>query len=46
MDVFCEEGVFSVDQTKRIVAAAREQGNLMVNVHVDELVPLDGCKVE
>uniref|UniRef100_A0A6A7FP25 Probable imidazolonepropionase n=2 Tax=Hirondellea gigas TaxID=1518452 RepID=A0A6A7FP25_9CRUS len=45
VDVFCEAGVFSVDQTKRIVAEARKLGDLMVNVHVDELAKLDGAKM-
>ena len=37
-DVFCEEGVFTADQTRRILVAARELG-LDVRLHADELAP-------
>ena len=45
IDVFCESGVFSVDQSKRILLEARRMAGLMVNAHVDELTPLGGAKV-
>ncbi|WP_373500985.1 imidazolonepropionase [Desulfococcus sp.] len=41
-DVFCEEGVFSIDQGRRILAAAREAG-LGVKIHADEVHDLGGA---
>lgn len=40
-DVFCEEGVFTVEQTDRILSRARELG-YGVKVHSDEFVALGG----
>ena len=40
-DVFCEEGAFSVAQTRRILEAARAAG-LKLKIHVDEFVALGG----
>jgi len=40
-DVFCETGVFSVQQTERIFRAARAVG-LELRVHADELTDLGG----
>jgi len=37
-DVFCEAGVFSPDQARRILQAARECG-LEIRLHADELAP-------
>ena len=41
-DVFCEEGVFSVDESFRILEAARKVG-LGVKVHADQLTPFGGA---
>jgi imidazolonepropionase len=41
-DVFCETGVFSVNQTERIFRAARAVG-LELRVHADELTDLGGA---
>jgi imidazolonepropionase len=41
-DVFCETGVFSVQQTERIFRAAQSVG-LELRVHADELSDLDGA---
>jgi imidazolonepropionase len=41
-DVFCETGVFSVEQTERIFRAAQAAG-LEVRVHADELTDLGGA---
>ncbi len=38
VDVFCEAGVFSPDQARRILLAARDRG-LEIRLHADELVP-------
>ncbi len=43
-DVFCEEGVFSVPQTRRILEAARKHG-LGLKVHADEVHDLGGAGV-
>lgn len=40
-DVFCEEGVFDVEQSERILLAARDAG-LGIKLHVDEFAPLGG----
>lgn len=41
-DVFCEEGVFSVAQSRRILAAARELG-LGLRIHADEVHDTGGA---
>lgn len=37
-DVFCEDGVFTVDQARRILEAGKRYG-LIPRIHADELVP-------
>ena len=41
VDVFCEEGVFDLDQTRRLLADARDHG-WRIHLHADELTPLGG----
>lgn len=41
-DVFCEEGVFSVDQSRRILLAGRAAG-LDLKIHADEVHDLGGA---
>lgn len=41
-DVFCEEGVFSVEQSRRLLLAAREHG-LGLKIHADEVHDLGGA---
>ena len=41
-DVFCEEGVFTVDESRRILTAARRAG-LGVRIHADELARSGGA---
>ncbi len=41
-DVFCEEGVFSVEQARRILLAARASG-MMTRLHADELHDTGGA---
>lgn len=41
-DVFCEQGVFSIEQSRRLLLAAREAG-LRLKLHADEIVPLGGA---
>lgn len=43
-DVFCEPGVFTVDETRRILTAARSAG-LASKVHADELEPSGGAEL-
>jgi len=44
MDVFCEEGVFNVDQTRRILTAGQAAG-LAANFHGEELHCLHSAEV-
>lgn len=44
IDVFCEKGVFDVDQSHRILEAGRRAG-LRLNFHADELTPLGGAEM-
>jgi imidazolonepropionase len=43
-DVFCEEGVFDVKQSKRILLAGKEHG-LIPKIHADEIEPLGGAEL-
>jgi len=43
-DVFCEEGVFSVNQSRRILERARELG-FGLKIHADEFKPLGGTRL-
>jgi imidazolonepropionase len=43
-DVFCETGVFSLDESELILTRARELG-LGLRVHADELTPLGGAEL-
>ncbi len=43
-DVFCEEGVFSIDQSRRILQAAQTLG-FKLKLHADEIVPLGGAEL-
>ena len=43
-DVFCEQGVFSADQSRRILEAASRYG-LGLRLHADELAPSGGAEI-
>ncbi|OPJ56506.1 imidazolonepropionase [Alkalithermobacter paradoxus] len=43
-DVFCEDAVFTVDQTRRILNSAKELG-FKVKLHADEIVSLGGAEL-
>jgi len=43
-DVFCEKGVFSVDQSRKLLTAAKEHGFLL-KLHADEIVSLGGAEL-
>jgi imidazolonepropionase len=44
VDVFCEDGAFTLDQTRRILARAKELG-FGLKIHVDEFAPLGGTRL-
>jgi imidazolonepropionase len=43
-DVFCEENVFSIGQSKRLLSKAKEMG-LEIKIHADEIVRLGGAEL-
>jgi imidazolonepropionase len=43
-DVFCEKGVYTIDESRRILLAAREHG-LLLKLHADELTPFGGAEL-
>ena len=43
-DVFCETGVYTVDESRRVLAAARQSG-LLLKLHADELSPSGGAEL-
>jgi imidazolonepropionase len=43
-DVFCEPGVYTVDESRRILTAARQAG-LGIKLHADELEPGGGAEL-
>ncbi len=43
-DVFCEKGVFSVEQARRIMTSARELG-FKLRLHADEMTDLGGAEL-
>ncbi|MHA1950959.1 MAG: imidazolonepropionase [Candidatus Thorarchaeota archaeon] len=43
-DVFCEDGVFDVEQARRVLIAAKENG-MRLKVHADEIVQLGGASL-
>lgn len=44
VDIFCEKGVFSIEQSRRYLQAAREQG-FQLKIHADEIVPQGGAEL-
>ncbi len=43
-DVFCEEGVFDITQSERLLKVARQLG-YKLKLHVDEFVPIGGAEL-
>lgn len=43
-DVFCEKGVFSVEQSRCLLSAAKEEGFLL-KLHADEIVSFGGAEL-
>lgn len=43
-DVFCEEGVFSIEQSRKILEVGKRYG-LIPKIHADEIKPLGGAEL-
>ncbi|OWZ85036.1 imidazolonepropionase [Natranaerobius trueperi] len=43
-DIFCEKGVFSVEQSRRVLTKAKKAG-LLPKIHADEINPLGGAEL-
>ncbi len=43
-DVFCEKGVFTVEQSRRLLSAAKEMG-YGIKIHADEIVSFGGSEL-
>jgi len=43
-DVFCEKGVFSVEESRKILSRAREMG-YGLKIHADEIEPIGGAEL-
>jgi len=43
-DIFCEKGVYSVGETRRLVEAAKRAG-FKIRIHADEFSPLGGAEL-
>lgn len=43
-DVFCEEGVFSIEESRRLLTKAKEYG-YQLKIHADEMAPIGGAKL-
>jgi len=43
-DIFCENNVFSIEQSRRLLSKAREAG-LKLKIHADEIVQLGGAEL-
>ncbi len=44
VDVFCEKGVFGIEETREILEAARSAG-FALKVHADEITPMGGAEL-
>ncbi|KMJ58320.1 imidazolonepropionase [Bacillus sp. LL01] len=44
VDIFCEEGVFTIEQSKKYLIKAKEAG-FAVKIHADEIVSLGGTEL-
>ncbi len=43
-DVFCEEGVFSIEDSRTLIRAAKQSG-FKIKMHADEFAPLGGARL-
>ncbi|MCX7694625.1 MAG: imidazolonepropionase [Caloramator sp.] len=44
VDAFCEEGFFNIEQTRRVLKAAKDLG-FQVKLHADEIEPMGGAQL-
>jgi len=44
MDVFCEHGVFSPEESEKLFLAGKEMG-FKLKIHADEIIPLQGAEL-
>lgn len=44
VDIFCEKNVFTIEQSRRFLTAAREHG-LLLKIHADEIVQFGGAEL-
>lgn len=44
IDCFCEQGVFSLDESRKILLKGREKG-LKIKLHADEIEPMGGAEL-
>lgn len=44
VDAFCEKGIFSVEQTRRVLQAAKDLG-FKIKIHADEIVSFGGAEL-
>jgi imidazolonepropionase len=44
-DVFCEDSVFTIEQTKRILLEAKNKYGFIPKIHADEIVSLGGAEL-
>lgn len=44
IDCFCEEGVFSVEESRKVLSAGKKMG-LKVKMHADEVEPIGGAEL-
>lgn len=44
VDCFCEEGVFSVEEARKILLAGKSKG-MKIKIHVDEIVSIKGAEL-
>jgi imidazolonepropionase len=43
-DVFCEKGIFSIEQSRKLLLSAKDMG-FEVKLHADEIVPFGGAEL-
>ena len=43
-DIFCEEGIFDIDQSRRILVCAKNHG-FELKIHADEITPIGGASL-
>jgi len=44
MDIFCEEGVFSIEESRKLMLEGKKLG-FKLKIHADEIVPINGAEL-